>query len=79
LLKKYSVEMGLPFGDRLSSHAFRRGMAQEILDLGGSLGTLLKAGDWCSSAFLKYLRHQQTEDVAAGAVIINLSDSEAEQ
>ena len=39
---------------------------------------MLRAGDWSSSAFLNYLRHQQPEEIAAGQAIINISDSEAE-
>jgi hypothetical protein len=53
-------------------------MAQEIIDHGGSLAVLLRAGDWCSSAFLSYLRHHQHEDAAAAQTIITMSDSEAE-
>ena len=79
LIKEYSVSLGLPGGMSTSSHAFRRGMAQDILDHGESLSLLLKAGDWCSSAFLRYLRYQQPEDVAAGQAIINLSDSDTEK
>ena len=77
-IKEYSVELELPVGQRVSSHAFRRGMAQEIIDHGGSLAVLLRAGDW-SSAFLSYLRHNQPEDAAAAQTIIMMSDSEAEQ
>ena len=34
LLKDYSVALQLTPGSRMSSHAFRRGMAQDILDHG---------------------------------------------
>ena len=79
LIQEYSVSLNLPGGMGASSHAFRRGMAQDILDHGGSLSLLLKARDWCSSAFLRYLRYQQPEDVAAGQTIINLSDPDVEK
>ena len=78
-IKEYSVELNFPMGMRMSSHAFRRGMAQEIIDHGGSLAVLLRAGDWSSSAFLSYLRHSQPEDAAAAQTIIMMSDSEAEK
>ena len=79
MLRKYGEQLtDLPAGSRLSSHAFRRGMAQDIIDHGGSLSVLLRAGDWCSSAYLQYLRHHQHEDAAASQAIIMLSDSDRE-
>ena len=36
-------------------HAFRRGMAQDLLDAGSTLTMILRAGGWRSSAFLRYL------------------------
>ena len=73
------MALELPFGQRMSSHAFRRGMAQDIVDHGVLLAGLLRAGDWSSSAFLSYLRHHQPEDAAAAQTIIMMSGSEAEQ
>ena len=52
-------------------------MAQDILDTSGCLATLLKAGDWNSSAYLHYLRFDQPKDVA-GQALINLFESEDE-
>ena len=34
---------------------FRRGHAQDLLEAGASLGTILRAGEWRSSAFMAYL------------------------
>ena len=51
-------------------------MAQDILDMGGSLAALLNAGDWASSAYLKYLRTSQTEDLAVARAAVFLSESE---
>ena len=62
----------------VSSHAFRRGMAQDILSLGGSLAVLLRAGDWSSSAYLRYVKVSQPEDAAIAQAVIHVSDSEAE-
>ena len=74
----FGAAAGVPGWQSLGTHAFRRGMAQAILDDGGSLALLLKAGGWTSSAFLHYLRDSQVQDVAVGQTIINLSDSEEE-
>ena len=77
-VKVYGEKAGVQGWQSLGTHAFRRGMAQAILDEGGSLALLLKAGGWTSSAFLHYLRESQVQDVAVGQTIINLSDSEEE-
>ena len=75
-VKAYGAAGGVPGWQSLGTRAFRRGMAQAILDEGGSLALLLKAGGWTSSAFLRYLRESQVQDVAVGQTIVNLSDSE---
>ena len=64
--------------NRLGTHAFRRGMAQDIVSAGGSLAVLLRAGDWHSKSFLAYLRDSQPEDEAVAQFVINISDSEVE-
>ena len=77
-VKTYGAAAGVPGWQSLGTHAFRRGMAQAILDEGGSLAFLLKAGGWTSSAYLRYLRESQVQDVAVGQAIFNLSHSDAE-
>ena len=62
----------------LGTHAFRRGMAQDIVSAGGSLATLLRAGGWHSKAFLSYLRDTQAQDEAVAQIVIDASDSEGE-
>jgi hypothetical protein len=62
----------------VGTHSFRRGLAQDIVDKGGSLATLLKAGGWTSSAFQVYLREEQIEDTVVGQFLVDLSESEAE-
>ena len=64
---------------RVTSHAFGRGMAQDILDKGGSLAVLLRAGDWSSSAYLRYVRTAQPQGSAVAQAVINLFDSDVEQ
>ena len=63
---------------RVGTHAFRRGMAQDIISHGGSLAVLLRAGDWTSRAFMVYLRESQVQDEAVSQLVINATDSESE-
>ena len=62
--------------DKLGTHALRRGMARDIIDAGGSLATLLRAGDWRNASFITYLRESQIEERTAADLIIEHSDSE---
>ena len=77
-MRQYAAEAGVANAVQLGTHAFRRGMAQDIVDHGGSLAVLLKAGDWHSKSFFKYLRESQAEDSAVAQMVVNLSDSEGE-
>ena len=77
-VREFAAECGVANAHRIGTHAFRRGMAQDIISAGGSLAVLLRAGEWHSRAFLKYLRESQPEDEAVAQVVINLSDSEVE-
>ena len=77
-IKELARQIGMEEHARLGTHAFRRGMAQDIIDNGGSLAVLMMAGGWTSSAYTAYLRGAQLDDVAVAGAIINLSDSEDE-
>ena len=77
-LKVWAESTGVENAQRCGTHSLRRGMAQDILDLGGSLPALLHAGDWTSSAYLKYLRVSQTDDTAVARAVMHFSDSEDE-
>ena len=77
-VKDLAEVTGVQDARRCGTHALRRGMAQDILDMGGSLPALLHAGDWSSSAYLKYLRSSQTDDVAVARAAMFFSDSEEE-
>ena len=46
-------------------HAFRRGMAQDMLSNGSPLGEILLAGGWRSGAFLRYLSRFDLDKRAA--------------
>ena len=54
-------------------------MAQDVLDAGGSLAVLLRAGNWTSSVYKTYLRLHQPEEVAVTEATIALSDSEDDE
>ena len=57
-------------------HDFRRGHAQDMVDKGANLRTILLAGEWKSPAFLAYLDWSTLE---AGAVMeAHLEESEDE-
>ena len=77
-MKQLAEIIGVDEAPNVGTHSLRRGMAQDILDMGGSLPSLLNAGDWASSAYLKYLRTSQTEDLAVAQAIMCLSESEEE-
>ena len=77
-VKEVAADAGIPDASRFGTHVFRRGMAQDILDYGGSLAALLKAGGWSSSAYIKYLRSSQPHDAAVAQAVIMLTDSEDE-
>ena len=67
---------GFDHAAALGTHAIRRGMAWDIIDAGGSLAVLLRAGDWRSAAYVQYLREHQVEESAASQLLIDHSDSE---
>ena len=75
-LRRLATLVDLPHAATLGSHALRRGMARDIVDAGGSLATLLRAGQWKSAAFVAYLRENQAQEVAITQLIIDHSDSE---
>ena len=75
-VKQLVGKLGVPDVQRYGTHAVRRGMAQDILDMGGNLPALLKAGDWSSSAYLRYLRTSQADDLAVAQATMFISDSE---
>jgi len=59
-------------------HAFRRGMAQDLLDSGSTLSFILRSGGWRSGAFLRYLTRSSLDENEAVEFTVNDSDSEAE-
>ena len=54
-------------------------MARDIVDHGGSLAMLLRAGEWRSSAYVAYLREHQVEEVNVASLLIDHSESDEKQ
>ena len=48
-------------------HDFRRGHANDIWKVGGTLADILSAGDWSSAAFQTYLDRCQLESARVSA------------
>jgi hypothetical protein len=76
-LKSIAVLCGITNASRMGSHAFRRGMAQDIIKAGGNLATLMRAGQWSSGAYKVYLQNQALDEDAIASLIINHSDDES--
>ena len=57
-------------------HAFRRGMASDMLARGDSLYRILSGGGWQSAAFLQYLSSEDVEDRLAMEQAFLMSDEE---
>ena len=58
-------------------HAFRRGMAQDILESGKDLSFILRAGGWRSKAFMDYLTRAKLD--ARESLNYALADSDSDQ
>ena len=57
-------------------HAFRRGMASDLVASGTPLAQVLVSGGWRSAAFLRYVLRHEAEEVAACG--LERDDSESE-
>ena len=77
-LRRRLEQLGLPDPGSYRLHDFRRGHAQDLLEGGSSLTLILKAGEWKSAAFLRYLQVEELEARAVLEAHMNLSEAEAE-
>ena len=50
-LRSMARQFGWVKAEKLGAHSIRRGAARAILEAGGALAQLLKAGQWNSSAY----------------------------
>ena len=70
-------EVGVLRWDRYSLHALRRGAARALVEKGGDLADLCRAGSWSSTAVLKF--YLGMKDVERRALVADASSSESEQ
>ena len=63
-LRRRLILLGVPNATEFGLQSFRRGHAQQILDDGGTLVDVLRAGQWSSPAFLLYLDYAEVENSA---------------
>ena len=75
-MRKDALELDVEGASALGSHAWRRGMAQDIIKAGGSLATLLRAGQWRSGAFRAYLQDNVLDEDAISKLVIEHSEDE---
>ena len=69
---------GIGDADAYGTHAFRRGHAQDIVEFGGRVTDILKAGDWQMPAWMKYLDVEKLERQAVAEAHIGASSSDDE-
>ena len=75
-LRRDIASAGVRNAENFGSHAFRRGMARDIVAAGGTLATLLLAGQWSSGAYRAYLQGQAIDEQAIAKLVIDQSDDE---
>ena len=68
----------VPSHDLYTLHSMRRGAAQTLIEGGGGLSVLLRAGSWRSSAFKCYINAIGIEDKVVSSHIGELVNSEDE-
>ena len=68
-LRVWLKEKGFADYATCSTHALRRGGADEVLKSDGDLATLLKAGGWSSAAFRAYISTEAKEDEAMNSAM----------
>ena len=73
--RSYAHDVGLASA---GTHAFRRGMAQDMAAQGCQLWEILRAGGWKSAKFMTYMDEHELETGACTQLIVDHSDSEAE-
>ena len=67
LLRVQSEAMGLEVGLKCDAQVFRAGRATSLAAAGSPTGVILAAGEWKSSAFLRYC---QANDISVSAVLV---------
>ena len=68
--------LGHPSAQQCTLKGFRAGRATSLAAAGSPLGEILAAGEWRSSAFLRYC---QTDELSVpGLLAVNLDDDDSE-
>ena len=67
---------GIGNAEAYGTHAFRRGHAQDILEGGGRLEEILRAGDWRMPAWMRYLNSERLEQLAVAEAHLAESSSD---
>ena len=76
-LRALLEHLRVPNASAYRTHDLRRGHAEDLRINGATLGEILRAGDWKSTAFLMYLDQSQLElDRTVEAHLIDSSDEE---
>lgn len=71
--------LGVGGADNFCLHDFRRGHAQDLVESGADLQRILRAGEWVSPVFLKYLDTVKCEKAAAVHAHLDKSEGEDEE
>jgi len=74
-LGQFAASLGFA---RSGWHAFRRGMAADLVAAGTPLAQVLTSGGWRSTAFLRYVSRGEADAVAACDAALAASDSDAD-
>ena len=69
---------GVANADAYGTHSFRRGHAQDIVEFGGRVTDILKAGDWQMPAWMRYLDVEKMERQAVAKAHFGESSSDDE-
>ena len=77
-LRKHLATIGIDNPNAYSLHCFRRGAAQDLVQMGADIATLLAAGGWNSRACFDYVKPADLHGQAILEYIIDESESDRE-
>ena len=76
LLKRLLTLLMVPGADKFTFKAFRAGKATELAKAGATLGSILLAGEWKSSAVTRYIDEDALDAPALIGIVADGSDGE---
>ena len=77
-LRRMLTLCNVPLADQFTLKAFRAGKATALAASGKSLGTILQAGEWRSSAFLSYVDTDAVDSAQLLEQTLAVSDDEGQ-